>query len=247
MQKRPTMKRLLIISLSILALFLNTFTNPCFANFSDYMSCVQPYFGGDAGIRHVNYGGGGDKLFKTNLPQAQIYAGLRFNDFVGVEAGYKFSVLKSQFVTLTAGDLVLGPPVAFPPEYYIAKSEFKGWFGSLVGYIPCPCCIDIIGSIGFIRLKTYHYQALLVDQDGEPNVPHNFLNTGRSFKTDKTLLTLGLGIQYIYCDTVGLRFKIDWENTSQINNVKPIERPNSAFTLTSRNSLSYNIGIFFPF
>lgn len=248
MEKRPTMKRL--VAKTVLLFILLPFSIlPCFAYFQDCNFCLDPYVGSDAGFRHITYGGGGNKLFRTNYPQISIYGGFRFIDYLGLEVGYRISTLKSKFVRLDAGDLVLGVPVADTPNDYIARSQFKGWYGSFLGYFPvCDYPIDILGSIGLVELRTYHYQSLLIFNDPvtmEPTAANIFGN-GRTYKKRKTLFTLGLGAQYCYCDTVGLRFKVDWENTDRIRNIKPLEGLGGTI-LNLKNSINYNLGLFVPF
>lgn len=243
---KDSFKKLLKVPF-IFGLFISLWASVSFAQFPPFELCFSPYVGADAGYRHTSYSGGSDLLFETKYPQAAVYGGIRFSDYTGIEGGYKFTNLKSQFVRVNAGDTVLGLPPLFPPEHYIAKAQFKGWYGSFMGYIPaCFIPVDLIGSIGFVRLQTYHYESPLIDQELGPDSALSFLAQGRTFKDKRTLLTLGLGLQYIYCDAVGIRFKVDWENTDRIKNLKPIEVP-SPLVLSLKNSVNYNLGVFIPF
>lgn len=207
--------------------------------------CLVPYVGVDGGYRRIKYEGGGDKLFKTILPQAALYGGLKFNEYIGIEGGYKSTILKSQFVRLSGGDLVLNVPVVDTPADFLARARLKGWYGALMGYIPVSSCypISLLASIGATRLKTYHFETLLRDALGTPA----FFTQFNTFRSKNTVLTLGIGTQYIHCDAVGIRFKIDWENTRKIKNLKPLENNASLLSLSLKNSINYNLGVFIPF
>lgn len=212
--------------------------------------CFDPYVGADAGLRLLKYERGfGDNLFKKRLPQGTLFGGFKFHEYFGLEGGYKATTTKSKFATINANDFALGNPITFPPNVYLAKSQFKGWYGSLMWYLPIyQYPFDIIGSIGFSKLQSFNYNTLLLNSFSGPIAnPTNFLINANTFRAKRTVPTLGIGAQYLHCGVFGLRVKMDWEDTSKFKHLKPVQNPNSALDLVLRQSLNYNVGIFVPF
>jgi hypothetical protein len=187
--------------------------------------------------------GMGDNLFKPKSPQGNIYAGLRLNDYVGIEAGYETTPMRTRGVEIQAGERSLGLSPMLPPEKHLTKSKIKGWHGAIIGFFPivdrADGKLEAMGYIGTIRLKVFNQDILFANKSG----PLNILTTSRTFVSRKSLLKLGAGFQYTVNHT-GFRFMLGYENSKRFNRMAPNENAKSQKRLGIKNSFLMGIGFF---
>jgi len=172
------------------------------------------YVGADAQARRMDFKGGfGDNLLQHNAPQGNIYAGLKFNDCVGIELGYEATNTRSRMVTLTTGDIAAGAPITAMASPAIFKSKFKikGPHVDLVGFYSLyeNPLIQVFGSIGLSAMKgTAERQTLEIS-----NMPMSMV---RTLSEHKTVLRLMGGAQYMFDEHWGLRGSIGWVDTGKM-------------------------------
>ena len=235
---------------------------------ADMDLCLTPYVGVDAQIRHMpfqkNFGG---NVLKKNYPQGNFFAGLKFNQYVGVEFGYEASKKKSRKVTHDNSDIVFGEPLEqVDPPFLLgidhashSSSKINGWNANLVGFFPILCednSLQLIGSIGVAQLKLKAKNTLSVTEvtsidvagiiPGTETEIHPF-NT--HFTKKKAVLRLSGGIQNMITDCIGIRALVTWENTAKLKGKgKRIEIGEATFSVVKpKNSFNYSLGIFTSF
>lgn len=209
--------------------------------------CLEPYIGVTGQGRHITFVSGfGDKLFKKDYPELDVYLGVKFNDYFGIEGGYKVSTTETQVASLGGDDTAVGIPVLDPPAVHRGTSSFKGWHGDLVGYLPImqPNCVYLLGSIGFSRIQVFARDKLVQNnfRGSTAFLENQFV---RTFTKTQTILTLGTGLQVRLDEKSSIRVKIGWENTGTIKSVLPQESINGLLKLG--DSFTYGIGIVINF
>ncbi len=189
---------------------------------------VSPYVGADVQIRHVKFGHHfGNKRFKKNYPQANLFAGIKFCDFLGIELGYETTTNKSRTVTLGT-----------PPIKTNSSARFRGPHADLVGFLPIfnECNLHLLGYVGIAHLK-----ASLKQYD----VLANGISPARTFNKHKSVLRLGAGVQHMINDCWGVRALVGWEKTKfNLVQNQPAATPQR---VKLKNSYSYGLGAFYSF
>lgn len=232
--------------------------------------CLTPYLGVDAKIRHMDFQKDfGRTLLKNHYPQTNFFAGLKFNQYVGVEFGYEASKKKFHSVQHDNSNIVFGVPLAQADPPYVPRidnvtynsSKISGVNANLVGFLPIDCednSLQLIGSIGVSQLKiktkrtleTTFFDAVFHPDTGDitgfqPTIEH----FDTHYKKRKTMLRVTGGVQNMLTDCIGVRALITWENTAKLKapgiRVSTKERV-EGFT-KPKNSLSYGLGMFITF
>lgn len=218
---------------------------------------ITPYVGLDAQLRHTGFKSGfGNNVFTTNYPQGNAYIGLKFNDFLGIEAGIFGGPKRTRSATLNAGDIALGIPLVgeaaeTTPIVYTSTTRISGSHINLVGFFPINCDLQAYASVGAARLRARFTNTTLslAGFSTEGTALAEPLKLARS----KTVLRLGLGLQQMLTCNSGVRVGLAWENTRKLNNVTALASelitPNSTSIPTARlkNSLIYSLGVFWQF
>ena len=240
--------------------------------------CLTPYVGADAQMRHMGFEKdfGGNAL-KKNYPQGNFFAGLKFNQYVGVEFGYEASKKKPRSVTHNNSDIVFGSPLqqgeptdlGFDDTSH-SSSKINGWNTNLVGFLPIFCednSLQLIGSVGVAQLKIRSKNSLknvLVittfdPNTGEPNGTQSITTIGnRDFTKRKAVLRISSGIQNMITDCIGIRALVTWENTAKLKahgKLISLTENGTSIALSEtirriskpKNSFNYGLGIFTSF
>ncbi len=209
---------------------------------------LEPYIGVDGEGRNTNFAPGfGKKVFKQDYPEINVYLGLKFNDYIGIEGGYRVSTTETLVSSLGGGETASGIPVQFPPAVHRGTASYKGWHGDLVGFLPImlPDCVYLLGSIGFSRVELFARDKLVQNQSGVGTVAFTEGEFVRTFKKTQTVLTLATGLQIQLDEKSSIRFKIGWENTAGLKSIAPQE--DNGGLLKPRDSIIYGIGILINF
>src|SRR5580698_10052188 len=118
----------------------------------------EPYIGMDAQLRHIDFKQSFEGIsVKRNYPQANVFAGLMYNDFIGIEAGYTFS--KKQYTTSKSNPIFI--PHIYPRINTVkydmnhATPKINALNLNLIGSFPLRNDMKIIGSIGLTHLKIH--------------------------------------------------------------------------------------------
>lgn len=202
---------------------------------------VRPWMGIDLQGRHIgmdhDFGG---NIFKKDIVQYNVYGGVRILDYLGLVVGFEETENLGRNVGLAPGAVYLGVPLD-APEYHETQTKIKGFYVDLMAFFPiCPqYCLDFFVSGGVVR-NTLQLADHLTSDNGiiEPTP------LVRTYRETSTGARASLGLQTIFCEHVGLRAIVSWENTSRFNNVKPTERPDADTNVNIKDSFIYGLGIF---
>lgn len=220
---------------------------------------LTPYVGADAEFRHMDYHKNfGGNIINHNAPQANVYAGVRLNEYFAVEAGYEATKRKTRRNAFRTGDTLAGVAVpilnglAGGISQWSATSQIKGLHANLLGFFPiCESYrLKLIGMVGFARLKAKSTLRLLVQEDGDA-VDQIQGQTINIFRAKKTVLRLGAGLQHMIDCNWGVRGMVKWEASKKlkmsdtnliINNGNP-----ATLSIRPKNSVIYSLGVFYTF
>ncbi len=208
---------------------------------------VTPYVGADAEWRHIGLQrGAGKNLFSHDYPQGNIYAGVKFNEYVGVEVGYEATERKTRTVTLGPGELTNAVNGIVVPEGYTVSynstGQYKGPHADLMGFYPiCDSYrLSLIGLVGIANLKA-NFTRVLFNASG---ISTNVIST---YMKKKAILRLGAGIQHMISEQWGVRAMVKWENTDKLTNIGSQIGANTSTVVGNNNSFIYSIGAFVKF
>lgn len=229
----------------ILSAFLIIFAPKCPANIVDQLFCdLHPFVGIDAQGRHMGFQEAfGGNVFKENLPQYNVYVGARFLRYFGVAIGYEETKTKSRLADLLEGDTILG--ILIQPgdgtQVHYSETQVRGKYFDLLGFWPiCPrYCVELFGSIGIVRNTLSLQDSLTVFNNVIEEDP-----LIRSFSAKKTNARASIGIQKLFCQHLGIRALVAWEDTSRFNNLSSLENPTGLSRVDARSSINYGLGIF---
>jgi opacity protein-like surface antigen len=157
----------------------------------------QYYVGGEVQATRLGYGKNASvvkKLKKTWLGGG-AFVGSRFNENLGVEAGYTFVGRKTQ---KALEGLVQ------------RKINIQSAYLDMMGYLPVDCAMDLIGSVGAGYIKT----GIKIINLGVID-----FTTGRHLTQENTehdhfvRVRLGVGAQYKFTDNIGTRVMLNYQPT----------------------------------
>lgn len=232
--------------------------------------CLDAYVGVDAQMRHMhfqkNFGG---NILQHRYPQANVFAGFKVNEYVGIEAGYEFSKKQHGTKTHPVGDVVFGEPIPPPDPSLVsiahasrASSKINGFNLNLVGFLPILCedNTQLIGSVGMASLKsrtrntftTTAVTLIPIEVEGETfEIPFTVITpTTHQYKKRKPIFRIAAGVQHLTTCCIGIRGLVTWESTAKLKStgkdVLTAEKTPGDIAKPKRSFL-YGIGIFAPF
>lgn len=237
------MKKLILPIVATMGLLSTTqaFSNDFFCN-------VVPYVGIDAEGRHMGYKKGlGNNLFKKEFAEGNIYTGIKFNDWVGLEIGYRESSRKHTRAANTEGAVELGdaPLPAGAVNYSDNTVQIKSPYINLVGYVPLCNNFQLFGAVGLTRARIQlRYRITGVELDVFPqDVQDRFQ---RDFKRSKTIFQAQAGAQYLITSCLGLRGYVGFQNTAKFKNISSLTATSTS-RASLKNSFLYGLGVFWNF
>lgn len=215
---------------------------------------LNPYGGIEFGTQKVGFKDGyGGNLFNKQLPKASLFAGIKFNDYFGIECGYETTTKGITDKKIVYGDSYLGRPASSryallldQDEYAFIKSKAKlsGWHLGITGsyklFEKSNHNLQLIGYVGIkdttVKLiaRQYKFNHVNVIDDTFDDV----------FRKRKILAKFSVGLQYFPCKNFGIRTLASWENTAGLNPTR--EGPRAPILQAKlKNSVSYSIGVIF--
>lgn len=233
-------KRLISATEALIVGLLSSFTTIA----SDYAWWEKPYVGADAQIRRMDFKGGyGDNLLQHISWQGNVYIGLKFNNSVGLEAGYESTVTRTRSATLRTGDIAAGTPImtSCSPAVFRSKAKIKGPHVELVGfYSPNEQYpLQFLGTVGASFIKgTFERQTLELSNEYQCMV--------RTLSAHKVVLRLSGGLKYMFNEHFGARATIGWINTGKMvifadDTIMPSPE------MKPKNSTVYGLGVLWAF
>ncbi len=210
---------------------------------------LEPYVGLDAQLRDMQYKrNNGGNVFAKQFPQVNGYIGLQFTDCVALELGYEYAFKQNRTVRVGPGQFIVGGAAIAPGEFIDTNTSayFHGFHGSLVGKLPvweCPN-LQLLGTVGVTYLNVHLTSKPFEDIFG-PLPAGEF---DRTFRQSKFIPRLGIGLQHMLTDCIGMRGMIVWEGTNQFSNIKATQVGVDPSVFASlRGSFNYSLGLFMNF
>lgn len=215
-----------------------------------FVDCVSPYIGADVAWRYQGFQKNlGGNLSKRNFLQGDVYAGLKFFDYVGLQIGFEGSPSQHRTTNFSGPFIVNGITENIPGlNQFQTATQIYGWHLDLVGFIPFCVCdehFELIGSVGVIRNR-FRFRSYPAFVNDTPTTATQIASNTLTFATSKYVARLGLGLQYYVTECAGVRFMAGWENTSRFNQIAPQNRFLPSRT-TLRNATTLGIGVFYNF
>ncbi|MCS5707823.1 hypothetical protein CC99x_002780 [Candidatus Berkiella cookevillensis] len=206
---------------------------------------IYPYLGLDLQYRETPlHKGQGDNIFASQFHQGQLYTGVRFLEYFGLELTLSKSNIKNEARVFGGNNVVLGVfiPPAGPTEAHQSHAEFKSFSANVIGFYPIPfdkrCRTELIASMGVARSHPKFIDDL-TSLNGVPlAVPQSF-----TFDKRKTILRLMAGLQYKLTHNIGLRGSISFEDTSRFNTFKS-NQPGNIRIISLKDSFIFGLGIY---
>ena len=203
----------------------------------------RPVVGIDFKWAQIKNSGSWQGLFPESFPGASVYVGTKFMENFGAELGYDVTAKRGKDLSLVAGDTI-GGATATVPTGLRGNVRFAGPHLDLVGFWPLENCFEAFVSLGLGWVKP------TVDVDWVGGATSAFKNNVTSVTgSGKTIARIGIGANWMATDTVGLRVKALYENTSKLSVVNNM--PSGSQLLTNlkpwKNAYSLAIGAFLKF
>lgn len=186
----------------------------------------------------------GGNLFQEHAFQYDLYGGLRFCEYLGLDLGYFASKNKNRTAEFGPGDTVSGQvlPSTAPTETHFTETKIKGPHIDVLGYYPLlpDYGIELLGGIGVAYSKLMLKDAVVAINDITLTSP-----IARIYDIKRAHARALIGLQTLVYSCVGIRGTVTWENTSVFNDIKPADFPNDVRgNVNVKNSWAYGLGVF---
>ena len=124
---------------------------------------IKPNFGIDVGVKNQSFNSSfGEEHFRENYPETNVYFGMKFHPYVGIEGGYQHMYRQQKEQYYPIGSSVLGSSTSLPgatiPRMFISDVYGQGWNLSLLGFWPiCPRTkTELMATLGLAWQKLYY-------------------------------------------------------------------------------------------
>jgi hypothetical protein len=229
-------------------------TSPAQAAKPEFLNVIKDfYFGIDEQVKRVQFETGyGKGMFAETYRQTSPFVGVKFNDYFGVEAGYKITHSKTRVSELHGGDTQLGVGLGNRVNLISDRNKYKakGPYINLVGYYPIfNGDTYLFGSVGISRIKhqidstpiAYGVYIRRAEMDGKTN------ESVRKFSKTKITPQLTFGIQHLITKHIGIRTHIGIEQSRTTLNTNAYDighRNDTQYTVKLKNSTYLGVGFF---
>jgi len=177
--------------------------------FADGLDDVRFYLGGELNYNSpswtkVETTGGASFTAKKKKPGFGVLAGAKFNEFVGAEIGYNFfKKSNNNTVTGAAGK---------------GTAKLSNMYADVIGYLAVAPEVDLLGSVGFGRMK--------------PKVTVDNATMKDGVNKAKVGYRLGAGAQYKFDDNLAARLMVRYQKGKKSSAVKSLTQAGLGLTYT---------------
>lgn len=191
------------------------------------------------------------RLFVKSSPGFNVYLGWRFHPYFGAEFGYEWTADKPLSTRVPNGASLLGVlNNTGATSILSSKIRFKSGAADLNIFIPLidlsPCkdlMPEAILSLGVAGMKP---SLRIRSADIAPATTFSSQFTGIQGRS-KAVFRLGLGLQSLVIEQVGVRALWRWENTSVLRTRNSLIAHNAATRKIFKDGQSLALGVFFKF
>ncbi len=223
---------------------------------------ISPYVGGGYEWTKMGHGNKGFGFVKS-YSGGNFFVGLQWCN-IGIEGGYDCAKKSNNQSTVPLQNSY-AVPLGFGTQSTSVSTKIRtkfseGWHVDFNGYLPILNSLELIGSIGFGKIKASANTDIrtvnTLNSGPGITISNSYINgvfvPGNSDSTvsvahnkNKTVLRLGAGLQYMVFDNVGIRGIFRWKNTSRVR-VSAIEGTIRR-SIASRDGISLEAGLFLRF
>ena len=239
----------MIFGLLISAISLNTYA---FMSDEYHEGASRPidydtYIGGSYKQNWVKTKGEWQKLFPSQQTAFDVYFGWRFVPLLGIELGYEWTTRKPKSIIVSKNGVFMGVPNNTGNDILMTgRLRFKTAHADLNAFIPLrfdEIVPEGIVSIGVAGMKPCVNVLTTSNAKVDTFSPKFTFIEGRS----KTVLRVGLGVQAMVLENVGVRALWRFENTSvlRLRNSTLVYAPKTRDTF--HNSQSLSLGLIIKF
>lgn len=224
---------------------------------------ATPFIGMDFEYSIIKPNNDWRNVLSTVYPGGNAFVGIRFMEYIGFELGYSFTGKKEKTRIFNGQQSFFGVPAPFLVNAGVrTQMSLNGWHVDLLAFIPLDHCIDLFIAPGVgtakakINVDVVTTAPLTISPFAVAPIvpivtPFNVALSSVSTQ-GKTILRLGLGIQWMLTDITGVRAIIRWRNTSRVsirNNavVNAFFAANNISRQIYKDAVTASAGIFFRF
>ena len=226
---------------------------------------VSPFIGIDLGQSRLELQQKfGEKMFRKNSTSYNLFAGLDFNQYFGIELGYQKDNTRRSNATLVTGDFI--PGFANP----IPVGQFEG-NPSVFDNVKLKQQNKYLGITGKYKIyQKFHLNAMLGLAYTKTSAEYTQRQSGiaiftptqldgfllkRTYKKYKIVPIARIGASYTINQNFSIRTNILWEKKSNIaissdqnNKIRPINgNPASSQKIKFKNITTYSVGFIYNF
>ena len=144
---------------------------------------------------------GHQKKFGKGGVGGGAFAGVRINEYVGVEVGASAMKGKKNAAKAASAD-------GLASANYSAHTKSHNVYADVLGYVPVSEEVDLIGSIGVGQLTTKVKENLNAHGEDPNHTVGVDIRAKASQKSSKTGVRVGAGAQYKFNENFGARFMV---------------------------------------
>lgn len=249
---KTVVKYLIAVPALISSLMIPTISySECYEN--DFLDTFCPYAGLEAKWQNIIGRADWAKIFHSSHLGGSFFFGSRFCQFLGVEIGYTDLFERTRKHLFSPHENFFRNGDTNGAEIR-ASNRFSSGYVDLNGYYPCfDGCFDFIGTIGVSAMQPRVYVRVpnLGSEEDAGFFADDAVRLEQIRGQTKTIFRLGAGAQYMFCDCVGLRGIVRYENTSALRLSVParFDAPfnTDALRRPFRDSVSIALGVFAAF
>ena len=205
-----------------------------------------PYVGFELIQTNQNYKEGyGKGLFYKDQVNYNVFGGLRFARWLGLEAGYEASSKKGSQVRLEAGDRFPGNVLLDPGEFAIMESTIQVTHPYAGIFATCGWrCISMQAMIGasVSHLKA-RYASLATETGNLTTDQYN--STVRTFSKTKVLPMAKISGLYKFNNNFALRANFNYRNTSLMKT--KAQQGSGVAEIKMKDTIGVGLGVLFTF
>jgi len=225
-------------------------TQPSTTMALDLLDCLTPYVGMNVGWRHQGFAEAfGGNLVSKNYPEGNVYLGMKYQDYLGIQLGFDATSKKQRTSKFTAPYIAFGLFTDAHFDELKASTRIYGWHIDLLGFIPI--CLNneqyhIISSIG-VSKKRFKLKVFNTISGAEILNGSDVEESTRDFFSTQCMARVALGLQYMMTQCTGIRIMGNWENTSKFKNLATQNNQEGMGRVTLRKAFTVNFGVSYYF
>lgn len=247
-----------LLGCALAATFITTSANAFIGNLTkDFF--FNPYVGAEVAARNMDWESGfGDKHFKENFTNTNLFFGAQFHRNLAIEAGFQTTNTRDNqaYYLGVNGAGIQDPVLGYLPDpvlgnevssIHFSQAKVDGWHLNLVGLLPVLPTTTLFASIGAAWTK-FHVSTVPIYDAAGAVFPDTIQHVSSWESSRKARLRLGVGVKQMITQHLGTRLSFNWEKTKGLTGSVPFTYPTGdtgVYTAKSKNSYLIGLGFFY--